>query len=244
MKKIITLLLLVVTVVSTAQESTLLRLNYKTGEKFQIKMKMVQDMSAMGVFMKMNMEMESEVTDATNDVYTTKMSIKRIKMDAMQGGQEMTYDSNKKDEELDETGKMLQAQMKPMLAIYVTTTITNLGVVKEVIVEPSIPNEAQFKNQNGVEYPEKAVKVGSMWSEEKNNNGMKINSTYKVISISKNLVELSVAGKVTEMATGTLKGTITIDRESGMALKSVMNMDMTVQGNKMKTSVEMTTEKM
>ena len=60
--------------------------------------------------MTMNMEMESKVTDVTNAVYTTKMSIKRIKMDAMQGGQEMSYDSNKKEEELDQMGKMLQGQ--------------------------------------------------------------------------------------------------------------------------------------
>jgi len=243
MKKIFTLLLLTVTLASSAQ-STLLRLNYNKGERYDVKMNMVQNMAAAGVFMNMNIEMAMEVKDVKKAIYDVEMKIKKMTMDMKQGAMEMSYDSTKKEADLDDKGKQMKAQMDPMLSVTIFSEITNLGKVLETKVTPDIPSAAQFKKQsNGIVYPEKAVKVGDTWTMEKNENGVQMNFTYKVKSITNTTVQLDVTGTIAGIGKGTITGDVTIDKSTGVPTKSTINMDMEVQGQKVKTSVEMTTEK-
>jgi len=243
MKKIFTLLLLTVTLVSSAQ-STLLRLKYNKGDHYVLKMNIVQNMAAAGVFMNMNMEMDMKVKDVKNSIYDVEMKIKKMTMNMKQGEMEMSYDSTKKEADLDDMGRQMKAQMDPMLSITIFSKINNLGKILETKVEPDIPSAAQFKKQsNGIVYPEKVVKVGDTWTMEKNENGVQMNFTYKVKSITDTTVQIDVTGTIGGAGTGTITGNVIIDKSTGVATKSIINMDMEVQGQKVKTSVEMTTEK-
>ena len=224
--------MLVMTLASTAQESTLLRLNYNKGDKYIMTMDMTQDMSVM--VMKMKMDMSIEILEVVDDIYKTEMQIKKISMD-MNG---MSYDSDKGDEELDVMGKQMKAQFDPMLEMLITSKTNNLGEVLEMKIEPDIAGANQFTNQSGsVIYPEHAVKVGDTWDFEKDSEGMKMSFIYTVRSIEKDRVFLDVSGEISSLAEGTINGNIEIDREKGIPLKSSIVMDMTVSGQNIKSSI-------
>ena len=243
MKRILTLVLVAFTLVSTAQESVLLRINYKKGEQFLIKMEMDQDMPAMA--MNMTMDMAVDIKSAKEGVFETETKFTRIGMDMLQGGMNMSYDSNMKDEELDEMGMALKGQMGPMLQIVITSKTDVFGKVSDVVITPNLPSASQFADQSGnVVYPEKAVKVGDTWSIEKDENGMKMNYIYTVKSITKEKVGVDLSGKISGMAIGTISGDMSIDRSVGIPMLFNMKMDMTVNGQKVSTTMKMTTTKM
>ena len=219
MKKLLILLLVVSSTISVAQESVLLRLKYKNGDVYSLKMK--QSMNSPAMMMGNNVDMEMGILGKEGDVYTSEMKISKMTMDMMQGGMQMSYDSTKKDDELDEMGKMMKAQISPMLKVVITTKMNSLGKVLETKVVPNMPNAEQFSSQS-VSYPEKAVKVGDTWNDEKDAQGMKTAVEYKVTKITKDIVVLSTTGKVSGAGTGTVNGTLEIDRKSGMPLKSLV----------------------
>ena len=144
-------------------------------------------MNSPAMMMGNNVDMEMSVLSKEGNVYTSEMKISKMTMDMMQGGMQMSYDSTKKDEELDEMGKMMKAQISPMLKVVITSKTNDLGKVLETKVEPNMPNVEQFSNQS-VAYPEKAVKVGDTWNEEKEAQGMKTAVEYKVTKITKTTV--------------------------------------------------------
>ncbi len=243
MKKIFILLLLGVTIISTAQESVLLRINYKKGNKYLIKMDMNNDMGSMG-FMNMKTEMESNITDVKDTIFETVMSFKRVSMDMIQQGITMSYDSNKKESELDERGRVLKAQIEPMLKMFITSKIDIFGKVLETKVEPNLPSSSKFSEQsNSVVYPKKAVKVGDIWTAEKDKQGMKINFIYTVKSITKENVNVDLSGKISGVGIGKVSGNMKIDRSIGIPTVFNMNMDISTNGINIKTTIKMITTK-
>ncbi len=243
MKKIFTLLLLAMSLVSMAQESTLLRVNYNKGDQYIMTMDMKQDMAAMNMLMKMDMSID--VKEVEGDVYNTEMKITRISMDMNQGENKMSYNSDKSDDELDAMGKQMQMQFAPMLDMVIFAKTNNLGEVLETRIEPNIPNADQFANQSSsVVYPKNAVKVGDTWNFEKDSQGMTMDFVYTVKSITKNVVLLDVSGKISVLAEGTISGNMEIDRANGLPLKSSIEMDMSVSGQKIKTSINVTMNKL
>ncbi len=244
MKKFFTLLLVAVTMVTTAQESVILRVHHTKGAKYLVKMDMNNDMGSAG-FMGMKMEMETKVIDAKENAFETEMSFKRISMDMMQQGMTMSYDSNTKDEDLDDKGKMLKAQIGPMLKMVVTSKTDALGNITDTKVVPNMPGADQFTNQsNNVVYPKEAVKVGSTWTAEKSNQGMTMKFVYTVKSITKESVDVDLSGKISGAGTGDVTGSLKIDREIGIPTFFDMNMDMSANGMKIKSTIKMTTTKM
>ncbi|WP_223033003.1 DUF6263 family protein [Hanstruepera marina] len=238
MKNLITLLLLVVSTISFAQESTYLRFNYNTGDKYLMNMVMTQDMGEI-MKMDMQMEMQTEVKEAIDTIFNTEMSFKSIKMDMSQAGNKLSYDSDTKEENLDDEGKMMSAQMKPILETILAVKTNAYGEVLEMkMIEGNAANADQFTNQTqSVIYPKEAVKLGSSWSDEKENNGMLISYTYTVKSIDAKSVILDVNGSVSGVATGTLTGSMNIDKASGISNTSNVTMDVDVMGQKMTTEV-------
>lgn len=240
MKKLLILFLVVSSTISVAQESVLLRLKYKKGDVYSLKMK--QSMNSPAMMMGNNVDMEMSILGKEGGVYTSEMKISKMTMDMMQGGMQMSYDSTKKDDELDEMGKMMKAQISPMLQMVITTKMNNLGKILETKVVPNMPNAEQFSSQS-VSYPEKAVKVGDTWNDEKDAQGMKTAVEYKVTKITKDIVVLSTTGKVSGAGTGTVNGTLEIDRKSGMPLKSLVKSTINAGGQEMKVDIEMTMTK-
>lgn len=241
MKKLFILFLVVSSTISVAQESVTLRVKYKKGDTFL--MKMSQTMTTAGMLMTNNMDMAMEVLDSEDDVFTSKTKITKVAMDMMQGAMQMSYDSSKKNDDLDQMGQMLKAQIDPLLQAIITTKTDQFGDILEVAVIPEVQGSEQFKNQSGISFPKKAVKVGDTWTNENQTQGMKISTEYKVTKITKEKVFLTANGTVSGAGTGTLKGTFEVDRNTGITLKSVVDTNTNTQGQDMKVGVEMTIEK-
>lgn len=126
MKKLAILFTMVFAINVVAQESVLLRLNYKKGETYITSVKMSQDAGTM-MSMDINTKMSQKITEVSGSEYTSTMKIVSMEMNMNQGGMSVSYDSTKSDDELDETGKMMKAQMGPMLKAVVTAKGNNLG---------------------------------------------------------------------------------------------------------------------
>ena len=245
MKKLFTLLLITITFISYAQEEALLRLKYKKGEKYVMKMNMSQNMGGGTMLMNMDMYMKIEVKDVTDDVYDTEMSFTRMAMDMKQGAMDIKFDTDTKDEDLDAQGKMMKTQMAPMLDMLIGAKFNSLGKVIEMKVLEGVGNTDEFQNaNNSVTYPEEPVKVGTTWSEEKDNKGMKMKYTYKVESIASDQVVLGVTGDITGTATGAFTGTMNIDRANGLPSDSTIDMNMELMGQQVTSKVSFDFKKM
>lgn len=242
MKNFFTLLLFVATTLTFAQESTLLRLNYNKGDKYVMLMDMRQDMGAGK--MTMSIEMPMKVIDVTDGVYDSEMSFKRIKMDMEQAGVKVNYDSNLKEEDLDETSKMMVAQMKPILETVLLTKTNVYGEVLDMQMIKGSGSVDQFASQTeSVVYPKEAVTVGYSWTTEKDNNGMKISSTYTVKSIDSKVVVLEIKGDITGTSEGNLTGSLNIDKATGVPTTTHITMNFEVMGQKILSEINMKMEK-
>jgi hypothetical protein len=243
MKKLLILFVMAFAINVAAQESALLRLNYKNGDSYIMNTKVSQDMGTM-MSMDMSMLMKQDITNVVGDTYVSTMKITQMTMDMSQGGNNMSYDSSKSDDELDAGGKMMKSQMGPMLQVVITVKGNTLGEISETIVEPNIPGaEDLAKQSSNVVYPENAVRVGDTWKMTKSAQGMDMNFVYKVKSITKKVVLLDVSGSVGGIGEGTIVGDVKVDRDSGMPLHSTVNINMTLQGQVMITKMTATLTK-
>ena len=240
MRKLITLVAIVISIVATAQETTLLRLNYEKGDQYLVSMSM--DQAGM---MSMDIEMTLDVKEVIDTIYNVDMGIKSIKMDISQGGMDMSYDSKASDEELDDMGKKMKAQFAPMLSATIFTKMTDRAETLETKVEPPVQGMDKFTQSSGsVVYPKEAVAVGDSWTIEKLENGMEMIIIYTVKSIGKEIVNIEISGTIALMADGTISGNMEIDRATGNVNYSIMNMDMNVSGQEMNMSINMTSKKL
>ena len=244
MKNLLVALLLGITMVSVSQEKVLLRLNYEKGDVYEMKMEVSQKMGAGLMSMDSEITMHQEIKSVSDKEYESDMKITSMVMNVSQGGQLMSYDSNNKEEELSQTNEAMKAQMAPMMKVLITTKGDNLGKVIETKVEPNIPGANNLTQQSSnVVYPEKAVSVGDTWSMNKDTNGMKLNFIYKVNSITAKNIVVDISGDVTGIGTGNITGTMNIDKKTGVALTSKIEMLMKVQEQDLKTNVSMSITK-
>jgi len=237
-KKIIVLLLFISTI-TFAQEKVLLRLNYEKGQSYTMDMNMSQVIGDGIMTNDMHIQMKYDITGVSEDTYESSSKITKMAMDMKQGTVNISYDSSKKDEELDETGKMMKSKMQPMLSATIMTKGDNLGNILETKVEPSNIQGAKdiTKQSSSVIYPKEAVAVGDTWTKTKNDGAMNFSFTYKVKSISSKNVLIDISGKVTGAADGDITGAMDIDRDSGMPLESNINMTMKIQGQDATTNM-------
>ncbi|WP_343330200.1 DUF6263 family protein [Polaribacter staleyi] len=240
MKKLLILFLVVTANLSFAQDAVLLRLNYEKGATYDVAMNISQEMGAV-MSMGMVMNMDIKVIDVKDDTYDSEMKFTKMTMDMLQGGQVMSFDSSKSDEELDETGKMMKAQMGPMLGAVISAKGNNLGQILEVKVAPSVPGvEDMAKQSSNVVYPKEAISVGSTWTMTKEEKGMKMDFLYTVKSIDSDKIVLDITGDVSGMATGKISGNMNIDKASGIPKNSLIDMNMSVSGQELKSKITMT----
>ena len=254
MKKVLIALFVITTLSVTAQESVLLRLNYTKGDSFLVTTESNQSMGSQGG-MNMKMTMGMIVADVAEENIKTESQITSIVMDMMQGGMTMNYDSNKSDEELDQMGQMLKSQFAPMMEAVVYNTLDYQGNMIDTKFEPAIPGIEQMINNramNAINYPKEKVSVGSSWSSENENQGMKMTTKYTVSSISGGVVTLDVSGDMTGAAgteglqtpVGTIKGKTTIEISSGISKNSETEITMATQGMNITGTTKITVSKM
>ena len=123
MKKVLITLLVITSLTVSAQESVLLRLNYTKGDSFLVTTESNQSMGAQGG-MNMKMTMGMIVADVEEEIIKTESMITSVNLEMMQGGMTMSYDSNKKEEELDQMGQMMKSQFDPMMEATIIQLLT------------------------------------------------------------------------------------------------------------------------
>ncbi len=243
MKKLLIIFVLTTTLVSTAQESVLLRVNYNQGDQYEMNMDMTQDMGASGG-MHMNMKMSMDVKNVSDTIFNTEIHFKTVAMEMNQAGTKMAYDSEKPNEDLNQMEKQLKAGFDPLLEATILVKNNHLGKVLETKFEPNNPALKDYADQSsGIVFPKKAVKVGDSWEMIKEKNGIKMKFVYTVKSIDKDTVVLDVSGDISNAAEGTINGSIEIDRSTGMQQKSTLGMEMKVMGQNVITRIESTIKK-
>ena len=245
MKKVLIALLVITTLSATAQESVLLRLNYTKGDSFLVTTESNQSMGAQGG-MNMKMTMGMIVADVEEEIIKTESQITSIVMDMMQGGMTMNYDSNKSDEELDQMGQMLKSQFAPMMEAVIYNTSDLQGNMIDTKLDPAIPGMEQITNRsmNTINYPKEKVSVGSSWTSENENQGMKMTTKYTVSSIADGLVSLDVSGDMSGAGTGTIKGKSTVEISSGISNNSEIEITIATQGMNITATTKITVSKM
>ena len=110
MKKLILLLFVVSANISLAQETALLRLNYEKGASYDVTMNMSQDMGAV-MSMGMGITINLKITDVEGDTYDSEMKFTKMTMDMLQGGNAISFDSTKSEEDLDAGGKQMKTHV-------------------------------------------------------------------------------------------------------------------------------------
>ena len=245
MKKVLIALLVIISITTTAQESVLLRLNYTKGDSFLVTTESNQNMGSQGG-MNMKMTMGMIVDDVVEENIKTESQITSIVMDMMQGGMTMSYDSNKNDEELDQMGQMLKSQFAPMMEAVIYNTLDSQGNVIDTKLDPAIPGMEQMTNRamSTINYPKGKVSVGSSWTSENENQGMKMTTKYTVSSIADGLVTLNVSGDMSGVGTGTIKGKSTVEISSGMSINSEIEITIATQGMNITGTTKTTVSKM
>lgn len=245
MKKVLIALLVITTLSATAQESVLLRLNYTKGDSFLVTTESNQSMGAQGG-MNMKMTMGMIVADVEEEIIKTESQITSIVMNMMQGGMTMNYDSNKSDEELDQMGQMLKSQFAPMMEAVIYNTLDLQGNMIDTKLDPAIPGMEQITNRsmNTINYPKEKVSVGSSWTSENENQGMKMTTKYTVSSIADGLVTLDVSGDMSGAGTGTIKGKSTVEISSGISNNSEIEITIATQGMNITATTKITVSKM
>ena len=245
MKKVLIALLVITSITTTAQESVLLRLNYTKGDSFLVTTESNQNMGSQGG-MNMKMTMGMIVADVEQDNFKTESQITSIVMDMMQGGMTMSYDSNKNDEELDQMGQMLKSQFAPMMESVIYYTLDSQGNVIDTKLDPAIPGMEQMTNRamSTINYPKEKVSVGSSWTSENENQGMKMTTKYTVSSIADGLVTLDISGDMSGVGTGTIKGKSTVEISSGMSNNSEIEITIATQGMNITGTTKTTVSKM
>lgn len=243
MKRIIIVFLVLSSLTAVSQESVLLRVNYKKGDKYVLKVEQKQDMGLLGG-MNMTMTMSMSVNEVKEETFKTESKITRVVIDMMQGGQTMKFDSSMKEEDLDQIGQIMKSQFDPMMKVSILATVSNLGENIETKIEPVIPGTEELgKESNSISYPKEKVSVGSTWSTENENQGIKIKTTYKVVKIEKGAVYLEITGTLSGISNGTLLGKTEIDIKTGVQKSGEIEMTMTDNETTVKSSTKTTITK-
>lgn len=244
MKKLLLLFVVATSLSAFCQDSVLLRANYNVGDEFLIDLEQSQNMGAAGG-MDMKIKMNMSIIKKEGDSFTAASKISTIKMNMLQGGRIMDFDSTKKEEDLDETGNMFKQQFDPMLKALITTKMTNRGEATDIKVEPMAPGMEEFVKQqsSSIKYPEEKVSVGSSWSTELSQQGMKIVTKYTVSKIIEGKVYLDVTGDVSGMGAGKVTGAIVIDATTGVQDTANTEVKVSANGAEVTITVKVKTTK-
>lgn len=244
MKNLVTLLVFVFTLTGSAQESVLLRLNYKKGDSYLLKMNMKQDMGVMKMDVKMHLK--TDVIAVENTSFITKNKFVKMAMDMEAQGQKMHYDSDIEEDKMDAFAKGVHKEMSSLKKTIILITYDALGNVIKSKVETGASNVNAFKeNMTSFVLPKQKVSVGSTWINEKTSaKGLKTKYIYKVTAIEKDKILLNVSGTISELATGTIKGTAVVNRKIGTLSNMDLKLDMKMMGTTVKSEVNTVVEKL
>ena len=239
----------------------------KKGQKYMVENKTSTNSTtevqgqAMEVSIEATTSYEVEVTDNKDNNYNLSNTIKNVKMEMSQMGQEISFDSDKK---ADLDGPIGSA-MKDYINVPQKVMISNQGDIIKDAVEKSDKPATPFGDVGAGGFGAaltfhalpKDLKVGQTWKNTSNENGTVKNTTYTVKSINGDLATLTMAGdldvnakmeqmgmEMTTKAKGTFTGEEVVDSKTGVIQSQTMivNSDgnIEVMGQELPTSSKVT----
>lgn len=247
MKKILITLSILFSISVTAQESVLLRLNCKEGDKFisTISTKKNHSISSSKELTSYETTTVKKVVDS---LYVFAMSIDKLIIKGNHNGEDIEYDSSVKTENISQNAAFYHYMAKPSLETTIAIATNKKGkVLDKKRLNGSEDISRAMHTINLITFPEEPVSVGTEWKEETTENNVKTVKTYKVIKITAKKVVISLVGQKYDVyiprKKDTVEGTIEIDRETGMPIKKVLKRDGIFTGNREQSDVIVTTAK-
>lgn len=249
MKKLLLVVSMISTIMATGQTITK-KVGLTKGQQLEqvshIKMNMTQEMAGQSMEIKMESDITNlvEVTNAASNSFEVANTIKKVLMNMNAMGQDMKFDSDKKE---DMDGQMGQA-FKGRIGVPREFTVNNEGIIT------SLKNTAEKKDEAGgmmggmmsgalgdveekegaafnslANIPAKGVKVGESWKDSTNDENGKTFTTYTlkevtggngVVTLSANSAlnrEMEQQGMTMQMdIKGTTTGEYTFDVATGI----------------------------
>ncbi|NII23726.1 hypothetical protein HB364_01445 [Pseudoflavitalea sp. X16] len=194
-----------------------------------------------------------EVKNATAKDYAIESTVKRVVMSMSGMGQEMNYDSDKKEETTNEMTK----KMKEMVGKVSHLTVDTKGIIVAsddtsnagekadgfMGMANSFANTGHKPGKNYdlvADLPEKAVKAGDTWADSSVSKEGKTTTNYKVLEVKGAEAIVDLDGTMTQSGeteangmtvnlsiNGKIKGQYTMDVASGIIKKRIATMDAT-----------------
>ena len=201
---------------------------------------------AMGIESSRNINSIStiKVNSIEKDLYKGSNTVTSLKMTGNAMGQDLNYDSDKKDDENSEIGKMMGGNVKKSSEL---TIDKNTGDIKEIEVEKDENKDMMGMLTGGAKVnpklffiEAKTKKLGDKWSDSTNSEGIKIVNNYEITIVNGNTITISTTGSLKgttsndmggqsmEITTDTkLTGNIVIDSNTGAIKRMVNNAEST-----------------
>ncbi|HYG16542.1 MAG TPA: DUF6263 family protein [Bacteroidia bacterium] len=233
----------------SSDKPVLLRLNMKKGETFTLISKISTDVQSMSL----NTEevIKLSVDSADNNEMVLVGDVISIKSESDMMGEKESYNSDKKTEEMTADELEMHGEFTKILNSNFHFKVNNRGQLTRGMTyqdgQTLASEENPFDLDNFfISFPEKEIKVGDTWEEEKTSAFLDIKSVfvYKIKEINNNEVIISVTkniGPIKGINQGnTATGDYIIDRSTGRLLKGslVMQMQSGLGGGKATYSFE------
>jgi hypothetical protein len=246
-------------------------LNLKKGQKYIVENKIVTTSSTemQGQTMEANADVTStysiEVKEVTGDTYNLSNTLTAIKMNMSQMGQEMSFDSDKKEDADGPIGSTLKDYINQPQTVVVDKSGKVIPQKKEDSTEETNMMIRQLGDFEATGYGAnmafeslpKNIKVGSTWSNTTDDNGIAKTTNYKVTAINGNIATIALSGTVSSdikmenqgmeistKTTGKFTGEEKVDVKSGIIQSNSTTIDASgiigVMGQELPTSSKIT----
>jgi hypothetical protein len=255
--------------VAFAQNNNSLKL--KKGQKYVVENKITTASSTemQGQSMEVNVDVTStysiEVKDVVDNNYNLTNTVTGIKMNMTQMGQEMSYDSDKKEDSTNPIGSTLKDFINQPKNIVIDKSGKIIPQKTEEKTDEVNIMSKQLGNLEATGYGAnmafeslpKDVKVGSAWSNKTDEDGIVKMTNYKVTAINGNIATISLDGtissdtkmenqgmEITTKTTGKFTGEEKVDISTGVVQSNTSTIDASgivgVMGQELPTSSKVT----
>jgi Family of unknown function (DUF6263) len=236
----------------------------------EVKSKISMEMmgQSMEIISNVNMLQAIEVNEKSDSGYAVSATLKKMKMEGSAMGQNMNYDSEKKEDQDTEIGKNFKNKINAVTESQVnengkTTSVKKLATEVEG-AEGGNPM-AMMQNMGGGNNEEAGAgaafmvlpagkKVSDSWSDSSNADGVKVNRTYTVKDVKGSETTVTLKGtqsiskkienqgmEVNVLMDTKLSGEITVDTTTGLVKQKTITVEGTGTSEVMGQSIPITT---
>ena len=228
-----------------AQKSVDLKYDVNTGDKYEYKLEIDQDIvfdaggQTMALDQLMNFRMTSKIDEKMGDEYKISTTIDAIKMTQSIFGMQVTYDSEDPNSMQNPMSAKIGEEMNNIIGSDYTMTMDEKGHVTEVDASNLSSDEVINNISSGSNfaiYKDGSVSVGESWEgdvEPIENSDMKVQMTYTLLKVSGKEATLGLNGSISSnkiedqelKMNGTMTGEMRVDVNTGWLIESVLNQE-------------------